>query len=95
MKIECEIYGLRPPSAPVLTEMPNRAERQHACAQCRSASVLRDLRRRGIERWLLALVGHRPYRCLDCGHRFFDRPLASRVGRAITGAPRPWPSINR
>ena len=39
---------------------------------------------RGVER-ALALFGWRPYRCLTCHHRFYDRPVQ---GAALTPADR-------
>jgi DNA-directed RNA polymerase subunit RPC12/RpoP len=41
--------------------------------------VHRDLPRHLRERIVLLVMGWRLYRCVDCGHRFFDRPRNPRV----------------
>jgi DNA-directed RNA polymerase subunit RPC12/RpoP len=50
-------------------------KRMHACRHCPSAPVVRDVVSGWREQWMRALTGRRPYRCLDCGRRFFDRPI--------------------
>ncbi|MCG9891213.1 MAG: hypothetical protein MH252_09070 [Thermosynechococcaceae cyanobacterium MS004] len=40
------------------------------CSRCKSINVRRSRRRNGIE-YLLASIGISPYRCRDCGKRFF------------------------
>ena len=88
-----ELYGLTaaPPSAPARVG----TARGHRCHACGSALIHREVPSGPIERWLLPLVGRRPYQCLDCGRRFWDRP---RVARGLSGlrkgaAPRPLPII--
>ena len=41
------------------------------CPQCASENVHRSRRRGFYERLLLRLRRHRPYRCYQCGHRFY------------------------
>jgi|GEM_PF-2435492 len=70
-----ELYGLRPgaprPPAPPPLGGPRRGRR---CPSCGGTLVHRDLARGWRERLRGALLGSRPYRCVDCGHRFWDRP---------------------
>jgi hypothetical protein len=61
------------------TDSPdNAARRGHVCRKCQSREVVRVERRNISERLLLKFRGKLPYRCLDCGHRFLDRPLSRR-----------------
>ena len=46
------------------------------CPACNGKKVFRSHRRGFFERAVLPLIGRRPYRCHDCGHRFY----ASRFG---------------
>ena len=87
-----DLYGLTTPAAPIAPRITT--SRNHRCDACGSALVHRELPVGPVERWLLPLVGRRPYQCLDCGHRFWDRP---RIGRWLSGirkgaAPRPLPT---
>jgi hypothetical protein len=50
-------------------------KRTHVCRHCRKAPVVRDTTAGWREHVWRLLTGRRPYRCLDCGRRFFDRPL--------------------
>lgn len=50
----------------------------HVCKKCKSTKIARDARRDAIERFTLKLRGKFPYRCLDCDHRFYDRPLSKK-----------------
>ena len=50
-------------------------KRTHPCRHCARSLVVRDLTTGWLEQWRRALTGRRPYRCLDCGRRFFDRPM--------------------
>ena len=50
-------------------------KRTHMCRQCARAPVVRDMTTGWREQWLRILTGRRPYRCLDCGRRFFERPV--------------------
>jgi uncharacterized protein with PIN domain len=45
--------------------------RMHRCPQCRSERTRRSKRKGFVERGLLTLLSLRPFRCADCGHRFF------------------------
>ena len=45
----------------------------HRCPSCQSREVERTARRGILERVFLLLVGQRPYRCLNCHRRFYDR----------------------
>ena len=49
--------------------------RQHACRRCPNAPVVRDVVSGWREQALKLLTRRRPYRCLDCGRRFFERPI--------------------
>lgn len=51
---------------------PDPPPRRHRCSACGGLSVQREVRR-GWERWVS--LRWRPYCCLDCGVRFYDRPL--------------------
>jgi hypothetical protein len=74
-----ELYGLkRRPSRPAVT--PALAVKgPHPCQACAGTLVHRDRPAGWGERLLLPLLGLRAYRCVDCGHRFRDRPRLSRV----------------
>ena len=50
-------------------------KRLHVCRHCPNAPVVRDIIGGWREQWLKVLTRRRPYRCLECGRRFFDRPL--------------------
>ena len=45
----------------------------HCCPKCRSYEVERAARKGVGERLLLLMARQRPYRCMHCGHRFYDR----------------------
>ena len=54
----------------------NARKRVHPCRHCRNdAPVVRDMVLGWREQLLKAVTGRRPYRCLDCGRRFFERPV--------------------
>ena len=53
-------------------------KRGHVCTKCQSRAVVRVERGDIFERMLLKFRGKLPYRCLDCDHRFLDRPLSRR-----------------
>src|SRR6267142_4968037 len=55
----------------------------HHCPRCGGAHAERRTARNYRERAALALLGYHPYRCLDCGHRFLDRPLARPAARKV------------
>jgi len=61
--------------------------RKHACRRCPNAPVVRDVIAGWREQCLKLLTGRRPYRCLDCGRRFFDRPIRGAAApiRALAG----------
>jgi hypothetical protein len=42
------------------------------CPQCRSIETSRSHRRGTVERYLLAVIGVRPFRCLNCDARFYS-----------------------
>jgi hypothetical protein len=46
----------------------------HLCPRCFSDDIER-LRAHGIVDRMARILGWRVYRCLECGHRFYDRPL--------------------
>jgi hypothetical protein len=41
------------------------------CPQCRSIDTSRSHRRGTVERYVLAIIGVRPFRCLNCDARFY------------------------
>lgn len=49
----------------------------HVCRQCQSTEIVRVERGGTLERLMLKVRGKLPYRCLDCDHRFLDRPASS------------------
>ena len=49
---------------------------EHVCPNCRSKTITRSLPKNIRDRLILKLTGKRSYRCLDCNHRFYDRPLS-------------------
>jgi hypothetical protein len=42
-----------------------------ACPYCRNLKTSRSHRHRGVERYLLRVVGILPHRCLDCDARSY------------------------
>jgi DNA-directed RNA polymerase subunit RPC12/RpoP len=46
----------------------------HRCPDCGGGFAERRTPRGSTERLRAALTGRRPYRCLQCGRRFHDRP---------------------
>jgi len=60
----------RPPA-----RLRRAAPRRHRCPACDSSAVDRSARYGTLERLYLTLASQRPYRCRDCDHRFYDRPL--------------------
>ncbi len=45
----------------------------HRCPECGAFEIERSSRRGVVERVRLLLARQRPYRCLKCDHRFYDR----------------------
>jgi len=41
------------------------------CPRCHSDEVFRSHRRGAMEKYVLRLVGMRPYRCVNCDARFY------------------------
>lgn len=41
------------------------------CPHCRSMDTSRSHRRGTVERYVLAIIGVRPFRCLNCDARFY------------------------
>ena len=54
----------------------------HHCPACQSRDIERASFRGVFERLLLGLAVRRPYRCQNCGRRFYDRPAADGFPRA-------------
>lgn len=52
------------------------ARRVHVCRRCQSRRVVRVDRGDVFERLVMRFRGTLPYRCLDCDHRFLDRPVS-------------------
>jgi hypothetical protein len=57
------------------------ATQAHRCPGCGGSHAERRTARNLPERAARAVLGYHPYRCLDCGRRFLDRPVGH------TGAP--------
>jgi DNA-directed RNA polymerase subunit RPC12/RpoP len=53
--------------------MAQKKKYVHRCPSCRSYEIERVGRKGFGERVLLLLARQRPYRCLRCSHRFYDR----------------------
>jgi len=51
--------------------------REHVCPKCHSKAIER-VHQDVLERLTLMLRRKRRYRCLDCDHRFSDRPVSKR-----------------
>lgn len=61
----------------------------HRCPDCGAGYAERRSPRSPTERLRVALSGRRPYRCLQCGRRFYDRPtrpVGQRTEAATTSA---------
>ena len=58
--------------------LDNVANRAHVCRKCQSRRVVRVDRGDVFERLVMKFRGTLPYRCLDCDHRFLDRPVSKR-----------------
>ena len=60
----------------------------HRCPRCEGAHAERRTARTYRERAAVALLGYHPYRCLDCGRRFLDRPRTrAAAGKTATRRP--------
>jgi hypothetical protein len=49
---------------------------EHVCQKCQSREIVRVERGNMLERLMLTLRRKLPYRCLNCGLRFLDRPVS-------------------
>jgi hypothetical protein len=58
----------------------------HRCPGCGAGRAERRTPRSGVERLRATLTGRRPYRCLGCGRRFYDRPANSALPEAAAPA---------
>ena len=47
----------------------------HECPRCHSEQIRRSKRRGLVELGLLSIIGLKPFRCVDCYHRFFRWPV--------------------
>ena len=61
-------------------------KRVHACRTCPRGIIVRDAPQTLFERILKLVTGRRPYRCLECGRRFFERPVR-RETSTVTALP--------
>jgi hypothetical protein len=59
----------------------------HRCPECGGGDAERRTPRSTTERLRAAFTGRRPYRCLQCGRRFHDRP-AGQAGVAAGASAR-------
>jgi hypothetical protein len=50
------------------------ARRWFNCPKCRSTKTARS-RVRWYQAWRAALTGRQPYRCFDCGRKFWKKPV--------------------
>jgi hypothetical protein len=48
----------------------------HVCPKCQSRAIVRLGRGDVVDRLILKVKRKLPYRCLDCDHRFLDRPTS-------------------
>jgi uncharacterized protein with PIN domain len=55
------------------TQIARPRQGVHRCPKCRSHEIKRASRKNVAERVLLLLTRRRPYRCVRCRHRFYDR----------------------
>lgn len=70
----------------------------HRCPDCGAGRAERRTPRSPVERPRAALTGRRPYRCLRCGRRFYDRPANSalpEVAAPASAAIHPSPQRRR
>ena len=65
--------------------LPSGRRASHRCPGCGSRRAERRTLRTVRERIGFVLLGWRPYRCLECGRRFRDRP----VDRTAAATPAP------
>jgi DNA-directed RNA polymerase subunit RPC12/RpoP len=49
-----------------------------ACPFCSNSRLNRSRRKGFVEKVFFAVAGVRPYRCLDCGTRFFAKTMPQR-----------------
>jgi predicted RNA-binding Zn-ribbon protein involved in translation (DUF1610 family) len=67
----------RPASVEVAILHPVRdLKAKHMCPECQSTAIVRLGRGDVLERLILKMRRKLPYRCLDCDHRFLDRPIS-------------------
>lgn len=57
------------------------------CPSCSSRCVRRSKRRAIVERTILSALCVRPFRCVECGVRFFRLSLRKNVPLGQTGVP--------
>jgi len=50
---------------------------RHQCPEC-SSNVRERVHGRGVVARLARVLGWHHYRCVDCGHRFYDRAVRRR-----------------
>ena len=50
--------------------------KEHVCPKCQSTAISRAPQDDVLERLMLMLRRKHVYRCADCDHRFYDRPLS-------------------
>ena len=46
----------------------------HQCPEC-SSNFRERIRPRGVVGRIARVLGWHLYRCVECGHRFYDRPI--------------------
>jgi DNA-directed RNA polymerase subunit RPC12/RpoP len=49
---------------------------EHVCPKCQSKAITRVPREDVLQRLVLMFRRKRIYRCLECNHRFYDRPVS-------------------
>lgn len=78
-EIAREIYGLNRRPQPPAPPVPAAGRRGRRCQACSSAMVHRDPAQSLMERVVLLVLGWRSYKCVNCGHRFHDRPRTPKI----------------
>ena len=72
-------------SRPRLNSIEERKRnRMRRCPRCDSGEVRRSKRRGLTERYLLSAIALKPFRCQNCGNRFFRWPVQDLNGRLFS-----------
>ncbi len=74
--------GNRSGPGPDDTNGSNGLTTHHLCPKCQGKAIARVLCGDVLQRLLLRFRRKRNYRCLECGHCFYDRPPSKPSSRA-------------